>query len=210
MIIGCWNVRGLNGPLTACGVKDFIKLNKLAICGLLETKLNTSRINEVLNRRLRGWKVVTNFSVTPRGKMAIIWDSSKVDCTVIDISEQCIHCGFTCKETQNKIWGSFVYGFYLVVDRRRLWNKLKEVRVPDTQPWFIAGDFNAYLSPEDKVGGIIPSRYEIADYEECCNTLGIKDSPSCGLKYTWGKGDVKSKLDRVLINEGWQHNNLSC
>lgn len=36
---GCWNLRGLNDPLKQSEAKKWVKINKLALVGLIEHKI---------------------------------------------------------------------------------------------------------------------------------------------------------------------------
>lgn len=48
MIIGTWNVRGLNLPLKAAEVVDFLKMKQISVFGLMETRMQTSSFNKFM------------------------------------------------------------------------------------------------------------------------------------------------------------------
>lgn len=72
----------------------------------------------------------------------------------------------------------------------------------------VMGDFNNYLSPADKQGGTPIRNHEIDDFGECVSSLELLDIHSVGCYFTWLKGDVCSKIDRVLANNSWLMSNV--
>ena len=48
-MLGCWNIRGLNGSKKQKNVHDWIVKNKLIAVGLLETKVSKDNIMSVEN-----------------------------------------------------------------------------------------------------------------------------------------------------------------
>ncbi|GAB4854893.1 hypothetical protein Ancab_023479 [Ancistrocladus abbreviatus] len=44
----------------------------------------------------------------------------------------------------------FVYGRNLVAKRKLFWYNLKQFATTHDDPWIVLGDFNPFLSPEDK------------------------------------------------------------
>lgn len=77
-----------------------------------------------------------------------------MDVQVIKRHEQFIHCSAQCRRTQVTMQITVVYGLYTVVARRPLWDGLAAIGTDMTQPWMCIGDYNSYLKPTDKAGGI--------------------------------------------------------
>jgi exonuclease III len=59
MLIHCWNVRGLNNPLKQHEVVNLMKKNRTDVCGLVETKLISSKVSFMHRFRLGNWKFLT-------------------------------------------------------------------------------------------------------------------------------------------------------
>ncbi|XP_031124369.1 uncharacterized protein LOC116027082 [Ipomoea triloba] len=194
----------------AAEVWDFIKNNQLSVCCLLETKLTLEKANRfVLNRR-GNWKFSTNFHDVDGGRMIVVWDFARVDCLILETAPQFIHCLLVCKISQVKVLCTFVYGLYSVVTRRPLWNGLQRLGSAISEPWLVVGDFNATLAASERRGGADLSRYDVRDFEACCMNLDLTDCPSFGRDFTWTNGHMEAKLDRVLINDGWLQNGITC
>ncbi|XP_026410372.1 uncharacterized protein LOC113305566 [Papaver somniferum] len=76
------------------------------------------------------------------------------------------------------------------------------------KPWIILGDFNAIISPEEKVGGKAPNRNSMIDFIHCLNACELLQAPKIGLQFSWsncqqGKNRILCNLDRVVFNSLW-------
>lgn len=95
---------------------------------------------------------------------------------------------------------SFTYGLNKIIERRTLWDNLKQYGYFIANPWILLGDFNDVLSLEERIGGIHVQNYEIKDFVDCFAHLDLHDMRSMGCTYTWMSSTVDNKLDRVMIN----------
>ncbi|KAL0386603.1 UNVERIFIED_CONTAM: Retrovirus-related Pol polyprotein from type-2 retrotransposable element R2DM [Sesamum latifolium] len=95
-----------------------------------------------------------------------------------------------------------------------MWEKLLEVGQPLALPWLILGDFNCVKSTTEKQLGVVPTWYELKDFNDCCLSLGLTDATTTGCYYTWysnsDSNPVWCKLDRVLLNNEWLEAGLHC
>lgn len=89
----------------------------------------------------------------------------------------------------------------LLSERLVLWDDLRKLRV--TAPWMITGDFNNVLRAKEREGGNTPSIQEMRPFVECLEDCGLTDMRSRGRTFTWTNNTIRSKIDRVLVNEGW-------
>jgi exonuclease III len=201
MLIRSWNIRGLNSPLKQHEVGNLMRKNKLDVCGLLETKLVSSKVTLMQKFRLNKWKVLTNAAVASTARIVVLWNPATVHVDLIGHSAQGLHVLISSLVSQLRFYATFVYGFNTVLARRTLWDELRTWS--PNSPWLILGDFNSLLSPADKHHGEAVSTYETADFRQCCSDLGLLDLNYSGCHYTWSNGRVWSKLDRVLVNPLW-------
>lgn len=100
-------------------------------------------------------------------------------------------------------WLLFFYGLHSVKTRKPLWTSLKGLGNGLVDPWIVLGDFNSYLSPDDKKGGNVIRNHETTDFEDCVSSLELVDMHSVGCFFTWMNTKVCSKLDRVSVNNAW-------
>ena len=73
MIVSSLNIRGLNKPLKQNVILNHVKKNKVAVMGILETKLNQQKLKEIVRKKFRRWKAADNFQHNPNGRILIIW-----------------------------------------------------------------------------------------------------------------------------------------
>lgn len=81
--------------------------------------------------------------------------------------------------------------------------------IAGSDPWMVLGDFNSYLSADDKQGGNLIKNHETEDFVDCVSRLELVDMQSVGCSFAWFIGRVCSKLDRVLINNAWLSYNVT-
>ncbi|CAH9094512.1 unnamed protein product [Cuscuta epithymum] len=210
MIVLAWNVRGLGKPSKQNSVVNIIRTNNISIACFLETKMSTLNFNRLVTNRWPGWLSTTNFDLINGGRMGMIWNPSLTDCVVIEVGKQFMHCKFVCKTTQIPFFITFVYALYTVVERRDLWEHLAQVGSNIKAPWMIMGDLNCVCSTTERLGSALPSAYLMRDLLDFKGHTGMVDAPSTGEFFTWNKGTVWAKLDRVLINSSWSQHSLDC
>lgn len=63
---------------------------------------------------------------------------------------------------------------------------------------------------DERIGGTLPSYYEMDDFSSCINTLGLEDTPSIGCMHTWSNCSIWSKLGKVLLNSHWLAQGPRC
>lgn len=95
LMIGCWNIRGLNDPLTQSEIRRFLKEHHLTFVGILETRVKEHNSILVEKKLANGWHWVTNYTKLPNGRIWIGWDPECWTVGVIGESDQCIHCKVT-------------------------------------------------------------------------------------------------------------------
>lgn len=100
---------------------------------------------------------------------------------------------------------TIVYGFNTLEQRKELWNQLENLAKSIRKPWIIWGDFNAIISPQDRLKGAPITGHEIKDFAECIQQLMINQLPWKGDYYTWtnkqqGSDRIWSRIDRAFGN----------
>ena len=178
-----------------------MKKHRMDVCGLLETKLSSSRVTGMHRLRLRHWKYFTNADASSTARIVVFWNPATVYVELIESSAQALHLFVSSLISQYSFMISFVYGFNTISVRRALWGDLR--RWNSSCPWMILRDFNSVLSSTDKHNGGAVSLYETSDFCDCCSDLGLHDVNFTGSHFSWTNGSVWSKLDRVLVNPSW-------
>ena len=95
-----------------------------------------------------------------------------------------------------------------LLGKRQFWHNLrsKKIQSQDTC-WCLIGDFNCIRHPTERMGCNRSSSDTsiIDEFNEWIAELEVDDIPCIGKSFTWVRpnGTCKSKLDRVLVTDGW-------
>lgn len=198
-----WNVRGFLNPGKQGGVFDLIKKHDVSIFGLLETKMRTNTLREIMSNKFSSWVFVHNFDHHVGGRIVVAWDPSRVVFTPKLTTPQILHGTIHCLTRKTTFELSFVYALNNLVMRRDLWTSLSLIGNGLLEPWALLGDFNNILHPHERVNGKTVTMYELKDFSEACATNALEDLPFHGPLLTWNNNTVWSKLDRAMINAAW-------
>ena len=171
-------------PLKQNGIMRHIRKHKVAVMGVLETKLSKHRLEGIAKKKFRCWTIADNFHHHPNGRIIIIWKESMVNLEIIETTDQVIHCLITCKFSSISFFISFIYAFNSIVGRRPLWDNLRRFSSSIASPWILLGDFNNVLGCDEKTNGLPITMYEIKDFKECCYDIGLTDLRSSGTYFT--------------------------
>ncbi|GAV62213.1 LOW QUALITY PROTEIN: Exo_endo_phos domain-containing protein/DUF4283 domain-containing protein, partial [Cephalotus follicularis] len=214
-MISCasWNIRGLNHPLKQEEVSRFILMNKVAICGLFESRTAVDNVRKIAQRMCKKWNWATNHAFSPLGRIWVMWDPSIINFEVALMTDQAIH-GKAVLSNVTVVRLSFVYCLCDYRSRRDLWKDLiYNSHIAASVPWLILGDFNVSRFPQDQLNG--PPRFSkaMSEFNECLKVIEVDDLRSVGHFFTWsnkraGNFAVNKKLDRALANWHW-HNSFS-
>ena len=95
-----------------------------------------------------------------------------------------VHCHITERSKGHQFDLTVVYGFYTIEQRKSLWTDLNLMAQSISQPWIIVGDFNALMSPKDRLVEAPVTLNEIRDFAECVKDMGINAIQWKGNHYT--------------------------
>ncbi|KAF7140800.1 hypothetical protein RHSIM_Rhsim06G0055700 [Rhododendron simsii] len=93
--------------------------------------------------------------------------------------------------------------------RKSQWEDLLQYRQQSTGDWVLWGDFNDILWTDEKKGGRRREVWSLKVFRDFVASLGAVDLGFNGYPFTWsnrrgGDGQVKERLDRVLVAPGWR------
>ena len=141
-----------------------MKKNRVDVCGLLESKLHSSKVEVLQSFRLKNWNFLTNAAASSWTRIVIFWNPSTVRVDLVGCSSQGLHVVICSLVSQFSFHVTFVYGLHTIVARRELWDSL--CTWSPSGPWMVLGDFNSILSQDDILNGNVVSMYEIADFNK--------------------------------------------
>ena len=98
-------------PLKQREIMNYLRKKRVAIMGIMETKLNHQALEGIARTKFVGWRVANNFSHHPNGRILIIWKEELVRLDIVETTDQVIHCLATCKVSNVSFYISFVDAF---------------------------------------------------------------------------------------------------
>ncbi|KAF7830691.1 rust resistance kinase Lr10-like [Senna tora] len=168
-----------------------------------------SKALEVINKiKLKGVHKVD--TVGYKGGIWLLWDLNLMDVEVLIEEFQFIHA-----KVKPRSGGDFlltiVYGSPYISSRDEAFDKIKQIGRSIDSPWVVGGDFNAYISCDEKVGGAGGNRRSMESFGECVNDCGWIDLGYNGVKFAWDRQGLKERIDRFFSNYDWRmlHQNAS-
>ena len=127
------------------------------------------------------------------------------------MSAQHMGCFTKCKVTGLEYGLCFVYGLHSVTQRRGTWEGVRSCFSGHNVPWMVLGDFNCVMNHEERLHGRPVRPYECDDMVRACSTFGLVDVPCVSNDvFTWTRGRVWSKIDRVMVNDKWLEQGIYC
>ncbi|KAI0524770.1 hypothetical protein KFK09_004155 [Dendrobium nobile] len=103
---------------------------------------------------------------------------------------------FNCK-------ASFIYAACTRMVRLTLWKQLNDFAATDPDPVGIGGDFNIISNASEHLGGNIPNAQAMDDFNSMISTCELHDIGFFGNAFTWSRGNLWQRLDRLLFNNDW-------
>ncbi|KAK4257184.1 hypothetical protein QN277_006806 [Acacia crassicarpa] len=202
MFIASWNCRGAGSRTFPLTFKDIVNKYCIDIFCLMEPRISGDRANMVCRKLgFSNWIRVesTGFS----GGIWLLWNKDKFDITYILSTTQLLHCEIRELSTNIRYLVTAVYGETNLAGRASLWSSLRSLDSHASLPWLVLGDFNAFLSPNDKLGGADPPWASIRQFKDCIDDTSLIEARVQGEKFTWEWNGLKERLDWVFTNLTW-------
>ncbi|XP_060210428.1 uncharacterized protein LOC132637341 [Lycium barbarum] len=138
---------------------------------------------------------LNNYQHAANGRAWFIWDAQWYDVTLVEMEAQFLHCMVKGKTDGFEAVVTVVYGFNGLDQRKALWLGLQRIGLTVSKPWLVWGDFNAALSPIDRLMGNPVIQNEMQDFSDCIHNLSLNELSWKGEFYTWtNKQSGKDKI----------------
>ncbi|XP_074288508.1 uncharacterized protein LOC141613665 [Silene latifolia] len=188
-------------------VKWFLHNHGVGLFGLIETKIKPNNLLKKNTSLCDGWSITTNCSWHKGGRIWVFWKPNLFDLQFLSYGAQHIHMYVHSRVDNKKFYLTMIYAFNDLNERIALWNFLKLQSQTCVSPWLWMGDFNAVLSPIERLGGST-TEAEMKHFQECVSLCGMEDINATGALYTWSNKQepnarVYSRLDRAMGNQEW-------
>lgn len=199
-------MRGLGNRVKHATVKETVRMNKIDILLIQETKLRSvpnDIVKEVWGNSSSEW--CCREVVGSAGGILLIWSSSFfllrdqwVGCYSISVLLEDL--------SNNSVWlVSSVYGPSDSGQREMLWRELDDIRSRWNGPLCIGGDWNIIRFPSEKLGCSRISS-DMVSFSDWVNKHSLVDLPLGGAMFTWSNHQTSpalSHLDVFLISSDW-------
>ncbi|CAL1380329.1 unnamed protein product [Linum trigynum] len=200
MNIFTWNCRGAGSKRFLRVFKEYRRRYRTSIAIIVEPRISGVRAVQVVEG-LGFDKYLIVDAVGFSGGIWLVWDSTIATITEVDRSAQMLLVQVTMKDASWYL--SAVYANPALVQRRALWQSIREIAHTMEDPWLLMGDFNSILQPSDKSGGAPFDASRAKEFQDCVLDAGLVDLGFAGPPFTWFKQGVKERLDRGLGNAKW-------
>ncbi|GMJ09856.1 hypothetical protein HRI_004654800 [Hibiscus trionum] len=199
-----WNIRGLGRSEKASAVRRLFLQKKPKILFLQETKMQVFSIS--LFRRL-GVKHDLDKIFSPSegsaGGLMCVWDKDFFSVSDKVVARRFIALFGQIKGSQVPYGFLNIYGSSVESEKASFFTELKSFMENYQVTWVLGGDFNAYLSAEEKIG-ISVNRISIEVFKSFIQELQLADLPLLGGTFTWSNNREPPtfiRLDRFLVGD---------
>ncbi|KAI0494853.1 hypothetical protein KFK09_024999 [Dendrobium nobile] len=208
--IASWNIRGFNSPDKVYSCKRLISAFQLDLLCILETRI---LLPSLLNPFFCDSHVLFpaegschNFNLATPGRIWIKWNASKINFTPTSITPQSIS-GLVEGSNFTSFLLTAVYADNERDSRILLWDSIKNLVIPPTQPWILLDDWNCCRFATDKMGGSSLTHNNLGELNSLIFDTNLEEMNSVGNNYTWFNQRISNpihiKLDRVFVNGDW-------
>jgi exonuclease III len=200
------NVRGLGDSRKCDIVKDTLLNNCFDIVLLQETKLSAIsqfKSSTFLPSSLQNF--ISFDASNASGGILTAWNSSKLK--LISITKPfSISTKFESESNGSIFWVTNIYGPNDEESRPGFFQELSSLTGQIQGCWLLTGDFNSVRSPLDFWGSTLNMAPNENVFNDMIWELALQEIPLLDHEFTWSNMQnppILSKLDRVLINSGW-------
>lgn len=198
-----WNCRGTAARGFVPLIKDIKREYDASLMFLLEThSTEKAAKKQVKKMGFSGSHIVE--SNGQAGGIWCLWDANSWNVEVLESSDQYVHLKVYWKN-QMPWWITVVYANPYYMRRNQLWDDLVRLADSTNDSWVVLGDFNATLTDNERKGGASdPANRGRQSFRNMIHECELIDAGFQRSPYTWRRGTLFQRLDRMLINMQWR------
>lgn len=191
-------------------LRKWIREEKPLFGCLLETRVQESKCQDIVQFALPCWSSITNYDCHRLGRIRFFWGPG-VTITLLHKSAQIISCAVET-EVGDQFICSAIYASNFISDRRQLWADIQATRQAYqhlSMPWILIGDYNTTLSCNEhsRVQNYLGDQSGMLHFQELVSDCALTDLTYIGSLFTWWNKRVADpigkNLDRALVNGDW-------
>lgn len=181
-------------------LKVFLMENKVSLRAVLEHRVTSPKVEQIIQKVTKGWKLCNNCNASSRGRIWVIWNPSMIDFQLVQEHTQLIHGKVHIHALQLSFYMTAIYGLHTINDRRALLTELEQIHQNMDEAWIAMGDYNAVLELGDRVHETQIQDSEVRDFREFMEDTSMVELRYFGRQYTWSNSHVTSKIDKAIVN----------
>ncbi|CAL1354023.1 unnamed protein product [Linum trigynum] len=198
--IFAWNCRGAGSKRFLRVYKEYRRQFRPTITIIVEPKISGDTAKKVIQEMGFVESLIVDASGFAGG-IWILWDPALITITEEKRTNQLLHVNV--KVGMESWFLTAIYGNPALIQRRELWNALRDIAEDMTEPWALVGDFNSILHPSEKLGGAPYDARRAGDFQNCLMDTGLTDIGFVGPAFTRFRNGMQERLDRCLANHAW-------
>lgn len=105
----------------------FIHTFNLHLVGILETPIRLANLTTTLSLFSHKWNLVHNAQLENNMRILILWNPETIVVNTVFSSDQCLHLWVEGKDGLFTGFVTFVYPANFAIERRTLWDKLRDL-----------------------------------------------------------------------------------
>ncbi|GAU21713.1 hypothetical protein TSUD_180570 [Trifolium subterraneum] len=197
-----WNCRGAIGHNFPSLIRDYTRIYHIDFLAILETCINGNADEKVI-KKFGMDNCVRVDAIGFSGGIWHLWRSNCPPITVISTSHHCIHLKIN-GNSSSACCLSIVYASPQLRHKENTREELRHLKDSLNIPWCIAGDFNIVLFGHEKIDGAPVNQSSCNAFLNCINDCKLVDLGCSGPEFTCSRGNLRERLDRVLISTSWK------
>jgi hypothetical protein len=202
------NCRGAGNKPTVREIVGLVRSTKANMVFLCETRQKAEKM-----RRLRGRLGLKGFTCLDSegrsGGLAMFW-SENLHVEVQEVTTRYIDM-FLRLSPQQPLWHlTCVYGEPRVENQHNMWSQLQKLKVQNSLPRCVLGDFNAALWSFEHLSVKPRAERQMVAFRDTLEICELVDLGFSGPAYTYdnrrhGSANVQVRLDRAVADNDWRN-----
>ncbi|KAJ4847307.1 hypothetical protein Tsubulata_045084 [Turnera subulata] len=193
---------GAKSELFSSSFRDIVQQHRVQLAVVLEPRIS-GRIAERVIRSLGFQEWVREDARGFAGGIWVLWRPDLLHMVVEHRHTQFIHVR-VLPHGKDPFLLTAVYASPSESRQSDLWPRLVSLSARIQEPWVLMGDFNVTAYPEETQGGATIQLNRLARFRDWMEECGITDLGFKGPRFTWFRGMIRRRLDRMLANDSWR------
>ncbi|KAJ4832945.1 hypothetical protein Tsubulata_024088 [Turnera subulata] len=193
---------GAKSELFSSSFRDMVQQHRVHLAVILEPRISGVSAERVIRSLcFRGWarEDARGFA----GGIWILWWPEVLAVSVEQRFDQFLHVRVTLHGKEPFLLTA-VYDRPLESRQSVVWPYLLSLNERIRIPWILMGDFNVTAYPEETQGGVTAQLSRMARFRDWMEECGLTNLGFKGRRFTWFRGMIRCRLDRMLANDCWR------